>query len=77
VRARKWTSQDSVDTSASSSGCFEFLSTYAAQVTMAARWIVERINVVRYFGLRKLASSVDLPKRLARDRIEALVLYIL
>jgi hypothetical protein len=27
---------------------------------MAARWVVERINVVRYLGLRKLASSVDL-----------------
>jgi len=27
---------------------------------MAARWIVERINVVRYLGLCKLASSVDL-----------------
>ena len=29
-------------------------------MTMAARWIVERVNVVSYFGLRKLASSVDL-----------------
>ena len=29
-------------------------------MTMAARWIVERVNVVRYFSLRKLASSVDL-----------------
>ena len=29
-------------------------------MTMAARRIVERINVVRYFDLRKLASSVDL-----------------
>jgi hypothetical protein len=56
----KWTSQDSVDTSASSSGSFKFLRTHAAQMTMAARWIVERFNVVRYFGLRKLASSVDL-----------------
>jgi hypothetical protein len=49
-----------VDTSASSSGSFEFLWTYAAQMTVAARWIVERINVVRYFSLRKLSSSVDL-----------------
>ncbi len=55
-----WTSQDSVDTSTSSSGSFEFLRTYAAQMTMPARWIVERVNVVRDFGLRKLASSVDL-----------------
>ena len=29
-------------------------------MTMTARWIVERFNVVRYLGLRKLASSVDL-----------------
>jgi hypothetical protein len=29
-------------------------------MTMAARWIVEGINVVRYLGLCKLASSVDL-----------------
>ena len=29
-------------------------------MTMAARWVVEGINVVRYFDLRKLASSVDL-----------------
>jgi hypothetical protein len=29
-------------------------------MAMTARWIVEGINVVRYFGLRKLASSVDL-----------------
>jgi hypothetical protein len=29
-------------------------------MTVAARWIVERINVVRYFSLRKLSSSVDL-----------------
>jgi hypothetical protein len=49
-----------VDTSASSSGSFEFLRTYAAYMTMTARWIVERFNVVRYLGLRKLASSVDL-----------------
>jgi hypothetical protein len=27
---------------------------------MAARWIVETINVVRYVGLCKLAGSVDL-----------------
>jgi hypothetical protein len=27
---------------------------------MATRWIVERINVVRYLGLCKLASPVDL-----------------
>jgi hypothetical protein len=38
-----WTSQESVDTSASLSGCFEFLRTYAAQMTMATRRIVERI----------------------------------
>jgi len=56
----KWTSQESVDTSASSSGCFKFLRTYAAQMTMTTRWIVERINVVRYLGLCKFASSVDL-----------------
>ncbi len=36
-----WTSQDSVDTSASSSGSFEFLRAHSAQMTMAARWIVE------------------------------------
>jgi hypothetical protein len=27
---------------------------------MAARWVVERVNVVRYLGLCKLTSSVDL-----------------
>jgi len=52
----RWTSQESVDTSASSSGCFEFLRTYATQMTMATRWIVERINVVSYLGLCKFAS---------------------
>jgi len=57
---RIWTSQDSVGTSASSSGSFGFLRTYAASMTMAARWIVEGINVVRYLGLCKLASSVGL-----------------
>ena len=36
-----WTSQDSVDTSASSSSSFEFLGTYASQMTMAASRIVE------------------------------------
>jgi hypothetical protein len=45
-----------VDTSASSSDSFKFLRTYAAQMTMTARGIVERINVVRYLGLRKLAT---------------------
>src|SRR6266850_3914659 len=29
-------------------------------MTMAARWIVERVNVVRYLGLCKFASSVNL-----------------
>jgi|ERR1700677_1111746 hypothetical protein len=38
---RAWTSQDSVDTSASSSSSFEFLGTYASQMTMAASRIVE------------------------------------
>lgn len=49
-----------MDTSASSAGSFEFLRTYAAYMTMATRWIAERINVIRYFNLRKLACSVDL-----------------
>jgi putative transposase len=39
--AKAWTSQDSVDTSASSSSSFEFLGTYASQMTMAASRIVE------------------------------------
>ena len=29
-------------------------------MTVAAHWIVERINVIGYFDLRKLACSVDL-----------------
>jgi hypothetical protein len=29
-------------------------------MTMAACWIIERINVIRYLGLCKLSSSVDL-----------------
>jgi hypothetical protein len=27
---------------------------------MTARWIVERVNVISYLGLRKLSSSIDL-----------------
>jgi hypothetical protein len=53
-----WTSQDLVDTS--SSGSFKFLRAYAAQMTMAAGWIVERVDVISYLGLRELSSSIDL-----------------
>jgi hypothetical protein len=29
-------------------------------MAMAASWVVERVNVVGYFGLRKFTCSVDL-----------------
>lgn len=54
------TSEDSVDASAFSPGFFEFLRTYAAQMTVATRWITVGIKVARYLGLSKLANSVDL-----------------
>jgi hypothetical protein len=61
IRAhRDWTSQESVDTSASSSGFLEILRTDSAQMAMASGWIVEEINVVRYLSQSNLASSVDL-----------------
>lgn len=45
-----------MDTSAP--GFFELLGTYAAQMTVASRWIVERVNVIGYLGVRDVAGSV-------------------
>ena len=54
-----WTSQDLVDTLPPSSCALKNLRTDAAQMTVAARRIVERFNVRSDISLGKLSISVD------------------
>jgi hypothetical protein len=51
LRSWPWSSQDLADTySVSSCSRFECLGTDAAHVAVTARWIVERLDVVRNIG---------------------------
>jgi hypothetical protein len=59
--ATGWRSQDSVDSlSPRLVNCLELLRTDAGQITMAARAIVERIDVVGHIGRRQRSTLIDL-----------------